>query len=93
MKTQQFKTYGIQQKQSKGEVYSDTNLPQETRKISKKQPNFTLEDTRERITNKMTKVIVKKEILKNESRNNGVEIEKDDDTKTWFFEKTNLINR
>ena len=41
----------------------------------------------------MTKVIVKKEILKNESRNNGVEIEKDNDTKTWFFEKTKLINR
>ena len=93
MKTQQFKTCRIQQKQSKGEVYSDTNLPQETRKISNEQPNFTPKDIRERRTNKMTKVIVKKEILKNESRNNGVEIEKDDDTKTWFFEKTKLINR
>ena len=92
MKTQQFKTCRIQQKQSKGEVYSDTNLPQETRKISNEQPNFTPKDIRERRTNKMTKVIVKKEILKNESRNNGVEIEKDDDTKTWFFEKTKLIN-
>ena len=93
MKTQQFKTCRIQQKQSKGEVYSDTNLPQETRKISNEQPNFTPKDIRERRTNKMTKVIVKKEILKNESRNNGVEREKDDDTKTWFFEKTKLINR
>ena len=93
MKTQQFKTCRFQQKQSKGEVYSDTNLPQETRKISNEQPNFTPKDIRERRTNKMTKVIVKKEILKNESRNNGVEIEKDDDTKTWFFEKTKLINR
>ena len=61
-------------------------------KISNEQPNFTPKDIRERRTNKMTKVIVKKEILKNESRNNGVEIEKDDDTKTWFFEKTKLIN-
>ena len=93
MKTQQFKTYGIQQKQSKGEVYSDTNLPQETRKISNKQPNFTPKDTRERRTNKMTKVTVKKEILKNESRNNGVEIEKDNDTNTWFFEETNKIDK
>ena len=41
----------------------------------------------------MTKVTVKKEILKNESRNNGVEIEKDNDTNTWFFEETNKIDK
>ena len=45
-------------------------------KISNEQPNFTPKDIRERRTNKMTKVIVKKELLKNESRNNGVEIER-----------------
>ena len=36
---------------SKREVYSDANLPQETRKISNKQPNLTPKATRER-TNK-----------------------------------------
>ena len=36
---------------SKREVYSNTNLPQETRKISNKQPNLTPKATRER-TNK-----------------------------------------
>ena len=36
---------------SKREVYSDTSLPQETRKISNKQPNLTPKETRIR-TNK-----------------------------------------
>ena len=64
IKTQWFKTYGIQQNQSKEEVYSDANLLHETRKISNKQPKFIPKDTWERRTNKMTKVTVKKEILK-----------------------------
>ena len=33
---------------SKREVYSNTRLPQETRKISNKQPNFTPKAARER---------------------------------------------
>ena len=33
-KTQRSKTYGTQQNISKKKVYSDTSLPQETRKIS-----------------------------------------------------------
>ena len=37
---------------SKREVYSNTSLPQETRKISNKQPNLTPKTTRERRTNK-----------------------------------------
>ena len=40
MKTQ-LKTYGMQQTSSKREVYSNTILPQETRKTSNRQPNFT----------------------------------------------------
>ena len=40
MKTQ-LKTYGMQQKCSKREVYSNTILPQETRKTLNRQPNFT----------------------------------------------------
>ena len=42
-------TYGMQQKQfSKREVYSNTILPQETRKTSNRQPNFTLKTTEKR---------------------------------------------
>ena len=37
---------------SKWEVYSNTILPQETRKISNKNPNLTPKVTRERRTNK-----------------------------------------
>ena len=38
---------------SKKEVYSNTILPQETRKISNKQSNLTPKGTIERITNKI----------------------------------------
>ena len=39
-------------KASKGDVYSSTFLPQETRKISNKQPNITPKAVRERRTKK-----------------------------------------
>ena len=52
IKSQQSKSYGMQQKQFKREVYSNTSLPQETRKISNQQPNFTPKATRERRTDK-----------------------------------------
>ena len=48
MKIQRPKTYGMQQKQSKREVYSNTILPQETRNISNKQRNLTPKAIRER---------------------------------------------
>ena len=44
MKTRQPKTYRMQQNSSKREVYSNTILPQETRKILNKQPNLTLKE-------------------------------------------------
>ena len=43
---------GHSKSSSKKEVYSDTILPQETRKISNKQPNLTPKATRETGTNK-----------------------------------------
>ena len=43
---------GCSQSSSKKEVYSNTILPQETRKISNKQSNITPKETRERRTNK-----------------------------------------
>ena len=52
MKTQQPKTYGMQQSSSKREVYNNTILPQETRNTSNKQPNLTPKATRERRTKK-----------------------------------------
>ena len=50
MKTRQSKTYGMKQNSSKREVYTNTILPQETRKISNKQPNLTHKAIRERRT-------------------------------------------
>ena len=44
MKTQRSKTYRIQQSSSKREVYSNTILPQETRKVSNKQSNLTAKE-------------------------------------------------
>ena len=41
---------GCSKSSSKREIYSDTSLLQETRKISNKQPNLTPEVTRERKT-------------------------------------------
>ena len=46
----------MQQKQSKRGVYSNTILPQETRKISNKQPNLTPKEIRERRTKKTPKI-------------------------------------
>ena len=46
------KPMGCSKSSSKREVYSNTILPQETRKISNKQSNLTIKVTRERRTNK-----------------------------------------
>ena len=50
METRQLKGYGMQQKQFKREVYSNTILPQEKRKTSNRQPNFTPKATGKRKT-------------------------------------------
>ena len=42
---------------SKGEVYSNTTLPQETRKTSNRQSNFTPKKTGKRRTKKPTKLV------------------------------------
>ena len=41
MKTQQLKPMGCSKSSSKREVYSNTILPQETRKTLNRKPNFT----------------------------------------------------
>ena len=45
------KIYGVKKNSSKTEVYSDTDLPQETRKISNEQPTLTTKIIRK--TNKI----------------------------------------
>ena len=82
----------MQQNSSKREVYSNTILPQETRKISNKQAKITPKATREKRLNK-PKVSTRKEIMKIKAEINEIEtnktIEKINETKSWFFEKVN----
>ena len=96
MKTRQLKTYGMQQSSSKREVYSNTILPQETRKPSNRQPNFTPTMTGKR-RRKNSKISRRKKIIKiwakiieKEMKETIVKINK---TKSWFFEKINKINK
>ena len=48
------KPMGHSKSSTKREFYSNTNLPQETRKISNKQPKLMPKATRERRKNEMT---------------------------------------
>ena len=57
------KVYGIQQKQFKREIYSNTILPQETRKTSNRQPHFTPKTTGKRRTTKKKKKHQKTELV------------------------------
>ena len=52
IKSDNSKSMGGNKSSPKREIYSNTILPQETRKISNKQPNITLKANRERITSK-----------------------------------------
>ena len=90
---------GCSKSSSKREVYSNIILPQETRKISNKQPNLTPEAIKESRT-KTPKVSRRKEIIKIRLEINEKEmkeiIAKINKTKSWFFEKIKkkkLINQ
>ena len=80
---------------SEREVYSNTILPQETRKISNKQPNLHLKQLEK--DEQKEKVIKRKEIIKIRSEINEKEmkemIAKMNKTKSWFFEKINKIDK
>ena len=52
METRKLKTYGMQKSNSEREVYSNTILPQERRKISNRQSNFTPKTLGKRRTKK-----------------------------------------
>ena len=87
---------GCREGSSERKVYSNTISPRETRKISNKQPNLTLKATRERKQAK-PKVSRRKEIIKIRAEINEIEtkktIEKINETKSWFFEKINKIDK
>ena len=55
---------GCSESSSKREVYSNTILPQETRKTSNRQPNFTFKTTGKRRRKTTTKPSRRKEIIK-----------------------------
>ena len=81
---------GCSKSRSKREVYSNTTLPQETRKTSNRQPNFKPKKTgRRRIKN--SKINRRKEIIKIWAELNEKEMKeiivKINKTKSCFFEK------
>ena len=82
---------------SKREVYSNTILPQETRKTPNRQPNFIPKTTGKRKTKKTLKISRRKEIIKIRVKINEKETKetrvKSDKTKSWFFEKINKIDK
>ena len=68
IKTQQPKTYGISKSTSKREIYSNTILPQETRKISNNQPNLTPKAIREKRTKNPPKLAEKKKSKRSDQK-------------------------
>ena len=88
---------GCSKSSSKREVYSNTILPQETRKTSNRQANFTPKATGKRRTKNNPKISRKKEIIKIQAEINEKEMKetivKINKTKIWSFEKINKIDK
>ena len=88
---------GCSKSGSKREVYRNTSLPHETRKISNEQPNFTSNANREIKVQTKTKISRRKEIIKIIIEINEMEMkkirEKTNETKSWFFEKIIKIDK
>ena len=80
---------GCSKSSSKREVDSNIILPQETRKTSNRQPNFTPKTTGKRKTTKNSKIFRKKEIIKILEEINETEMKetvvKINKTKSWFL--------
>ena len=86
-------------------VYINTVLPQETRKTSNRQPNFTpktigkirKKQNKTKQNKKTTIISRRKEIIKIQAEINEKEMKeilvKSNKTKTWFFEKINKIDK
>ena len=79
----------------KREVYSNTILPQETRKISNKQLNLHLKEPEKEQTK--PQISRRKEIMKIRAETNETKPKKTtakiNKTKSWFFEKMNKIDK
>ena len=90
-KTRQLKSMGCSKTSSKREVYSNTILSQETRKISNRQL-YTSSKWKKKKKISRRKGIIKSqaEINEKEMKETIVKINK---TKTWFFEKKNKIDK
>ena len=88
---------GCSKSSSKREVYSNTILPQETRNISTKQPNFTSKAIRQIRREKKHKHSRRKEIILIRSEINEKEMKeiraKINKTQIWFYEKINKIDK
>ena len=86
---------GHSESSSKREDYSGTSLPQEARKISNNLSLHLKQLEKEEQTK--PKVSRRKEIIKIRAEINGIEtkktIEKINETKSWFFEKINKIDK
>ena len=59
---------GCSKSSSKREVYSNTVLPQETKKTSSRQPNFTPKATGKRSTKKAPKLVEGKKSYRSEKK-------------------------
>ena len=81
---------GFSKSSSKREVYSNTILPQETRKPLHRYPNVTPKTTGKRRTIK--KNHRGKEIIKIQAEINEKETKETIAKKSWFFEKIKLTN-
>ena len=88
---------GFSKSSSKRKVYSNTILPQEARKTSNRQPNFTPKTTgKRRKTTTTKKISRRKEIINIQAEINEKEMKeivKINKTKSWFFEKINKIDK
>ena len=80
---------GCSKSSSKREVYRNTILPQEIRKISNKQP-YTLSNKRKKKKQK-PKLVEGKEIIQIREEINEIEmkktVEKINETKSWFLKR------
>ena len=97
MKHNNSKLMGCSKSNSR-EVYSNTIIPQETKKTSNRQPNLTPKTTRKRRTKKKPlKISRMKEIIKIWAEINEKEMKetivKINKTKSWFFKKRNKIDK
>ena len=86
---------GCSKSSSKREIYSNTILPQETRKSWDRQPNFTPKTTvkkrkkKPKISRRKEITNIRAEISEKEMKETMVKIIK---SKSWFFDKIKLTN-